>query len=263
MSELKLQDIVSSAGIRWDAAAPEPPVLQPGELHLWATAIPEELDPETRERLLPLLNEEERAPYERLRLARDRDLHLAAHAHLRQVLSQYADDPPEAWRFTRNRYDRPFVENPSLRGRLYFSLTHTAGLAVTLVSTIEEAGVDSECLGRKVGIHRVARGVFAPSEYADLLALAEEAQRERFLQLWTLKEAYIKARGMGMALPLQRFAYRFEGGAVALEVDPEIDPNPAPWRAATFQLGPEHQVALAVRHPEQVPLRLKVAVHPV
>jgi 4'-phosphopantetheinyl transferase len=91
----------------------------------------------------------------------------------------------------------------------------------------------------------MATDVFAPKELSDLAALSEDEKMLRAVHLWTLKESYIKARGMGLALPLDGFAFRFCGDRISLEVEPELNDGGAHWQFQTQMLGP-HCISMAI-----------------
>jgi 4'-phosphopantetheinyl transferase len=115
---------------------------------------------------------------------------------------------------------------------------------VCLVSAHHEVGVDTELRTRAKSIVEIANTVFAADELRELLALEGDAQAERAVTLWTLKEAYIKARGMGLALPLDKFAFRF-GADVRIEIDASLGDDAAKWQFRTLALGP-HVVSTAM-----------------
>ena len=92
--------------------------------------------------------------------------------------------------------------------------------------------------------------VFSPDELADLHALAEDARPERAIHLWTLKESFIKARSMGLSLPLKRFSMRFGAGAggagVGIDIHPSIAVPGENWQFALHRLATDHVVALTM-----------------
>ena len=90
--------------------------------------------------------------------------------------------------------------------------------------------------------------MFAPAEVATLLHLDEEARRDRFFLYWTLKESYIKARGMGVSLPLTLISFaRTDGDDVVLDLDPSLEDDASSWTFETFHPGPDIRGAVAVR----------------
>ena len=160
---------------------------------------------------------------------------------LRRVLSRYLPVDPGAWRFGNGPYGRPDILEPVCP--LRFSVAHTGGLIVIGVCAGAEVGVDVERRDRGRVPLPVADRWFAPAEAAALRALPVAARRRRFLELWTLKEAYVKARGLGLlAMPLDRFVIDLAGGAPRLLA--AADDDPARWRLHSLELG-EHLVAVA------------------
>ncbi|MDP1829028.1 MAG: 4'-phosphopantetheinyl transferase superfamily protein [Archangium sp.] len=108
-------------------------------------------------------------------------------------------------------------------------------------------GTDTERSSRAPRLLALAPNVFAPAELSDLAALPTGQRAHRALTLWTLKESYIKARGMGLALALDGFAFRFDAhGGIRLEVEPRLDDDGARWQFETRTHG-EHQLSTAIR----------------
>jgi 4'-phosphopantetheinyl transferase len=197
--------------------------------------------------LYALLSQEERARHAAFHFDRDRDAYLFAHSLVRRVLSQYDSAPAASWRFECNEYGKPFIAAPS--SDLYFSLTHTAGLVACAVSLHAEIGVDAERIDRAVEFLMLARRFFAPPEADTLEAAPETILPERFFTLWTLKEAYIKARGMGLSLPLHDFEMRpCTSGAAEIAFLRPTSADDADWRLHSFGAGP-HLISAAVRAP--------------
>ena len=127
------------------------------------------------------------------------------------------------------------------------NLSHTEGLVAVAVARGVDVGVDVEDAARRGRTVELAERFFAAEETRALAALPEARQRARFFALWTLKEAYIKAMGQGLAIPLGRFAFdldRGPGAAIGFAVDPAIDPDGGRWRFVRFS--PDGQHALAV-----------------
>ena len=215
------------------------------EAHVWLTTP---AAPEALPSLRPLLSDDEQAQYRRYKVERARGLHLAARALARSVLSLYAPavDPSE-WRFRFNEHGRPEIEGPEAPP-LRFNLSHTEGLVACLVTLELDAGVDVERIDRELNLVGVAGHSFSAREASDVRARRGHDRRRRFFHYWTLKEAYIKARGMGLALPLRHFSFTFPAeGAVAVEFDPELEDRAEDWQLALYRATPEHYLAAALR----------------
>lgn len=193
---------------------------------------------EVRARLAALLDDEERTRGARFAFERDRELYLFAHGLTRHALGRHLDLDPRALRFTATADGRPELAEPARPVR--FNLSHTPGL-VACVICAAPCGVDVEHLGRA----RILREVLAPSEIALLDALPEPDRAAGFRRFWTLKEAYLKARGVGIAVSLPAIAFRPEPVPV-LAASPFPDEDPAAWRLWSATPTPDHHAACAV-----------------
>jgi len=169
---------------------------KPCEAHVFVMAPEARTEPFLLTRCRGWLSSEELARCARLRRAADRQHFLLAHALLRHSLSRYTGRAPGAWRFEGGPHGRPeLVEEPHAQA-LRFNLSHTRGLVACIVSYQSECGIDVEHLGRRLDPLRLARRFFAAGEVASLEAATTPNQSRLFYQLWTLKEAYLKARGL-------------------------------------------------------------------
>ena len=226
------------------------------EVHVWFTR-PERTTPALTERYQALLSPDERDRHGRFYFDRDRHHYLVAHALVRTTLSQYADVEPAAWTFRNGPHGRPEICGPldyaqgglgASASALRFNLTHTNGLVAVAVARGVDVGVDVEGLRmRDTGVD-IARRFFAPAETAYLERQAPEDRLRVFLEFWTLKEAYIKAIGKGLAAGLATFAMQLgEPPTVAFATDSHGDP--ADWHFRRLHLADTHLAALAVRRP--------------
>lgn len=224
-----------------------PAPLLPGEAHVWL-AQPDALDaPGARERYEALLDAEEKDRMRRFRFERDRDLFLLSHALLRLTLSRYATQDPRDWSFVRNAWGRPELPTGAAQPALRFNLSHTHGLAACAVTRESEIGVDVEGISRGDAGEDIADHYFAPSEVAALQALAPGLRPDRFIEYWTLKEAYIKAHGEGLSLPLADFAFSgLDEGRLAIRFEPRLADDPARWRFILLRPTLAHRAAVAV-----------------
>lgn len=226
-------------------------------LQLWLAYPGDLAEPAVEEACAALLDDAERARAARFRFDRHRREYLATHALTRVALSHAHPSPPQAWSFSVNQYGKP---SPIPECGLRFNQSNSVELAVCLVAcphadsaaaSATEVGVDVESLARAEEIVPLAARVFSPAERAQLEALPAAARPDRALSLWTFKEAYIKARGMGLSLPLQQISFLFDGpnadgpDAIRFEVAPGVDNDPGRWRFCRFDHA-GHRIALAV-----------------
>ena len=202
---------------------------------------------DTVERLWPLMTDEERGRCRRLVRDVDQRTFAIARALVRLTLSAYGPSAPMAWRFVTNAHGCPFVDAAQAGApALSFNLSHTTGLVALAVTRGVRLGIDVERVTRPV-TEAVAERFFADDEVRDLRALPLAEQPRAFFEYWTLKEAYIKARGMGLALPLGAFAF-----ALRPPLPPTIsfvdgfDDVPARWQFWQAWPTPEHRLSLAI-----------------
>lgn len=211
---------------------------------------------------LELMTPDEHARMARLVFERDRRNFLITRAHVRTMLSRYAGVKPADWRFVANVHGRPeILDRPAGVPDLRFNLSHTDGLIACAVTIGREVGVDVEHVGRRL-THDVPGRFFAPREVADLKALPEAEQPRVFFDYWTLKEAYIKARGFGLALPLGDFAFRLAPPApVEISFEPALEDDPATWQFEQAWPTAQHRMGLAIRRTgNDLPVRIRQVV---
>lgn len=194
-----------------------------------------------------LLDEAERARADRFRFARDREAYVAAHALVRTMLSAHAPRPPQAWRFSTDAHGKPEIirttETPALR----FNLSHTHGLVAAAITIDNDVGIDVEVVDATRLTMDLATRYFAAAEIQHLRRLPPDRRLETMFAFWTLKEAYIKAVGLGLSLPLDAFAYQLE--PLAIRFSPPLHDDPATWLLRRLTPGPRHALAVALRHP--------------
>lgn len=230
--------------------SPAPAALGEGEAHLHVLrldALAQTSEADLLRRYGALLSPEEDERRRRYLFEHSRRQHLLARVLLRGALSRYAAVDPRSWRFDANPHGRPFIAAPALAAPLAFNLAHTDGLVVCLVARGAEAGVDVEYTLRPTEYAQIAGRFFSRLEAAALEALPPAAQRERFFAYWTLKEAYIKARGLGLAIPLDAFSFALDGDGISIAFDARIDDEPGAWQFARLTLSSEHACAIAQR----------------
>ena len=207
--------------------------LPEGEVHLWFAYPDEWEEPALTASARGILDAGEIARSEWFRFPAHRRLFLASRLLLRTTLSRYAEIPPEAWRFVTNDHGKPRVAPEAGLSAPAFNLAHTAGIAAVAVTGGRDVGVDVENRDRRVQARQLIDRFFAPEEAAELGKLPAADLCDRFFLTWTLKEAYIKALGRGLAQPLDSFAFHLAGER-PLRIDFSAAPpqDPRKWRFA-------------------------------
>jgi 4'-phosphopantetheinyl transferase len=178
----------------------------------------------------------------------DRSLFVQSHVAVRQTLARYATIAPPDWTFATNEHGRPEVTNSDAPVGLRFNLSHTAGAIAIVVHGPFDAGVDVEGIGRVENLAAMSRVSFSAAEREQLLALPLETRQLQFARTWALKEAFIKAKGMGLALSLQAFSVDpTDPAAIGFNCDRDIDDDPDAWSFTLQQPTGQHVLATACR----------------
>lgn len=211
-----------------------------------------------RSECLHWLDQSEHDQYTRFRFDRHKHLYLVSHALLRCVLSRYADIPPHEWRFVRGAHGKPALARQHAL-RLEFNLSHTKGHAAVGVTGLGPIGVDIEVGKPDETMLALARRFFAPEEVAALDRLPPDAAAAaQALELWTLKEAFMKAVGLGFALAPRSFACALvEQGPPKLVYTGLPHEPPGDWQLASFMLEERVQIGVAVRQPSGTPIKIE------
>jgi 4'-phosphopantetheinyl transferase len=194
-----------------------------------------------------LMTTEERDRYERFRFERDRQLFMATRVLVRTVLSRYASVASADWRFATGAHGKPYIADPPLTPPIHFNLANTSGLITCVVSVAHDAiGVDVERMQEHTEAMPLAERYFAASEVQALRALPAAEQPRCFVAYWTLKESYIKARGLGLTLPLDQFAFFVDDERIRVNFDPRLADDAIRWRFSIIDASPQHVLAVSV-----------------
>ena len=168
-----------------------------------------------------ILSEEECERRARFMFARDRARYAQSHFFLRRTLSLFADVDPKDWAFEYGEYGKPSIAAPAGLD-LDFNLSHSKHWAACVVTRGIPCGVDIECARPNTDMLGIAETRFAPEEFRELQQLAEPALTRRFFELWTEKEAWMKALGQGISLGLDCVVSNIPGIELhRLEAPPE------------------------------------------
>jgi len=222
--------------------------LPDNEIHLYFS-FPEEIsEPELLEQCKSLLTDDELARMSRLYYARHRHQFLITRALIRTSLSAYFGVDPADWRFGKNGYGRPEISFPEPPWPIRFNLSHCNGLIMCGITRDHDIGVDVEDAQRSTrAAFESLSSYFSIEEIENLSGLPADKQKQRFFDYWTLKESYIKARGMGLAIPLAKFSFQFKADRLSgFETHPELNDNAANWQFWRIPISGSYQAAVAI-----------------
>lgn len=213
------------------------------------------------------LSAEERQRAARFHFDADRDRYIVAHASLRDILARYLQCEPSELKFSTDEYGKPSLNRSNdfsrfaklttdptgaLRGvvttkDIEFNLSHSGDFALIAVTRGRKIGVDVEQIRADIDLENLARRNFSPREVSELMALPPEHRTLGFFHCWTRKEAYIKAQGLGLSLPLDSFdvSHAPNEPAILRATRPEANES-ARWSLHSLDVESNYAAALAV-----------------
>lgn len=213
-------------------------------MHVWCA----NLDPPASciDRLGRVLTDDERDRADRFRLPRDRDRCVAARGVLRLILGRYLAREANGLRFRYGQYGKPHLTE-EFGNSLRFNAAHSDGLALFAIASSREVGVDLERIDAGRASHGIAEQFFSPREAGALRALPAHAWLDTFFACWTRKEAYVKARGDGLSVPLTGFSVTLPPEEPAIVPgDGDERREAGRWSLQTLDAGPGWAAALAI-----------------
>jgi 4'-phosphopantetheinyl transferase len=207
--------------------------LNPGQMHVWHANIGPQ--PTSADSLQSILSQTERDRAARLIFDTHRTRYIHAHVCLRLLLGAYLHVTPQAISFISGPFGKPYIAandvvTPDQRS-LEFNISHSADLAVFGFSRAATIGIDTEFVNRRINVEEIAQTVFTRSELASMRALTPSAQFDYFFDLWSRKEAYAKALGMGLQIPFNELEIGRQPMVDGLGIHSFV---PAPGYAAAF-----------------------------
>ena len=229
---------------RW-SSAPERLLLETNEVHVWSGSLV--AAPSTVERLSHTLTPDETTRADRFHFRKDRDHFIVARGILRLILSRYLEMEPGHLRFCYGAHGKPALDACPRDEMLRFNLSHSNGLAIYSITRGRDIGVDVEYMRESFPGFEIAEQFFAAREVAILRTVPADRRQEAFFLLWTVKEAYVKARGQGLGLALDQLdmSICLEGPAPSPRTNND-PPAISGWSLQPFAPTPGYIGALAV-----------------
>jgi len=233
---------------QWAEAPPELP-LRAGEAFIWAAVL--DLPGSAAAEASEILSSEERERAARFRFEKDQIQYIASRSFLRALLGRFLQIDPKAVRFRYNSFGKPLLADEFAASRIEFNLAHSKGLGLFGVTLDRAIGVDVEQHRPDLATMEIANRFFAPEEVKVLSAVQPSCRLEAFFECWTRKEAFIKARGMGLSLPLDKFTVAFgPNRAPALLSADQGATTAASWTLADLSPADGYSGAAAIEQPD-------------
>ena len=191
----------------------QPLVPEPDEIHVWRAYL--DCGDSTRQRFEATLAPDEKAKAQRFVFQPDRNRYIATRGILRELLGRYLSRDPADIEFMYGAQGKPALRSESSRPPLEFNISHSHDVALLAFAAGRRVGVDVELVRADYAGEKIAERFFSSQEVKELRSLQPATQSEGFFLCWTRKEAYIKARGEGLQIPLQSFHVSLTPGAPA------------------------------------------------
>jgi 4'-phosphopantetheinyl transferase len=225
------------------------PHLGAGDVHVWKVEIGAESP------RIPLfwssLSEQERDRANRFYFSADRDRFVVCRGLLRHFIAEYLRMKPSLITFQCKPHGKPYLTEGITESDLRFNISHSHDRALFAFTKGREIGVDIEWIDAKPAEEQIAERFFSPEEVRVLRALPPAQQAQAFFLCWTRKEAFVKARGEGLSIPLDQFAVSLEPGQPARFLWIQRDPaETQKWSLRNLNPGPGYAAALVVESGE-------------
>jgi 4'-phosphopantetheinyl transferase len=224
------------------------PKLAADEIHLWRVNLEAVAGEEpANERWSALLSEDEQARAARFHFARHRQYFTATRAILRRVLAAYLHTDAKALAFAYGAKNKPMLGAEYASSALAFNVSHSGDMALFAFVRSRQVGVDVERIRCDFDTSAIARRFFSAPEQSQLAALDPEQRHQAFFRCWTRKEAYIKAIGEGLSLPLDQFDVSLKQNDHNALLATRPDQTEAKrWSLRDVAAGPGYAAALCV-----------------
>ena len=193
-----------------------------------------------------VLSPDDRAHVSRFRFERDQTLARASRALQRYALSACAPVAASDWQFAADDRGKPFIVTPTVTPALSFSVANTSGLVACVVNRERHVGIDVEGVRSEVPFGVVER-CWSREERATFDGLVPADQGRRFVEMWTAKEAYAKARGLGLSIDLRHVEILFSDAEPQLRLDPCLQDDAGAWRLFVWAPTRSHAAAVCLR----------------
>ncbi|MFT5999070.1 MAG: 4'-phosphopantetheinyl transferase [Neolewinella sp.] len=216
----------------WAVAGAFPTLPLAGQVHLWRAPL--SLSPVHTGHHYELLSPDEKQRAAKFHYSTDRDHFINARGILRSLLGQYLNLPAAAIEFTYSAYGKPDLVTDT---PLSFNVSHAGGYGLFGFTSGAPLGVDLEKTDESIEVERLVTRFFSPTEAAAVLAFPPDDQPAAFFRTWTRKEAFIKAHGGGLSLPLDQFSVTVDlGDSVKIRHIDWAPETVADWSLASFMV---------------------------
>jgi len=222
--------------------------VKPGQIIVRTVRTDKPTDIAVAGHLHQLLPPDELQEAQRFHKSADRNRFIISRSLLRLMLSHHFSVSPVDWVIGRGDNGRPFIVAPEMLPPIEFSISHTEGLVACLITISAEAAVDVEKVVYTQDLALTAKHVLSAAEQDELAALSGPDWTKGFFDHWTLKEAYAKARGLGLVLQFKDVGFELKSNnTILVHFAGRVDDNPSAWTFWNHHLRPQHSISVAAK----------------
>jgi len=230
--------------------------LKPDEIHFFYTLVDEIKDTGLLDRYRSVISEKEKRKVNKYVFEKDKHNSLVTRALLRFVLSACTGHDPERFEFIENKYGKPDLKPGIVTVPVKFNLSHSSGVTACALALNNEIGMDIEDYRRKIDLSLADR-FFSRSESEYVKRCPEKDRQEVFFDFWTLKESYIKARGMGLSIGLDKFSFEIDQ-EMCIHFDESLNDFSDQWRFFRFSPVENYKAAISIQSALKNSLKLNI-----
>ncbi len=217
--------------------------LKNNEVHVLVASL--DIDAPRLQSLIHILSSDEKERGERFRFNKERHRYIASRGILREILSFYLGCDPSILRFEYNSFGKPFLKRSEGMEDISFNLSHSQDISLYALTQRRKVGIDIEKISSTFVEDCTAEYTFSPGEVVMLRSLPEEVQNQAFFSCWTRKEAYIKAKGQGLSIPIDQFDVSLAPGEPAQLLETKWDDDePSRWKFMDLKVNPDYAAAV-------------------
>ena len=220
--------------------------LKPDEIHFFYTLVDEIKSNQLLDRYRSVISEKEKTKVGKYVFEKDQHNCLVTRALVRFVLSAYTDQDPESFEFIENRYGKPDLKPGLIKMPVKFNLSHSSGVTACALAIDSEIGMDIENYHRKIDL-TIADRFFSKSESEYVKKCPDKDKQEVFFDFWTLKESYIKARGMGLSIDLDKFSFEIDKKNICINFHESLNDSCDQWRFFQFSPVENYKAAISIQ----------------
>jgi 4'-phosphopantetheinyl transferase len=231
-------------------------LLEDHQVHVWFRSLDSaDVDAVT---VLAYLSPDEKQRAERYHYDQHRNEFILSRGTLRLALSSYTGISPELLSFEYSKHGKPSFAATHEARRLQFNLSHTHGMMLLAVVRNRRIGVDIEKIRSDFNVRQIAERFFSLQEQSVLRTVPDEQQYQAFFRCWTRKEAYIKAKGEGMSIPLRDFDVSLDRDSAVLQGTRPDESEARKWKMFDLQIAPDYAATAVIEADSGADLEVRV-----